>query len=433
MSDSVPDETCDEQSRLEGSEVHAAGRYTSLSDCSPIYTPSVFSVAWDDTDFSNTSDIQVKVDDPQKHVTNMETFISFRVSTKTCRIDFESTEFVVRRRYSDFIWLRQGLVATYPFHIIPPLPERHSLVGQLDRFQPDFIRARAELLSRFLNALCRHSVLSCHKHFKVFVTLKPSDFSVYRQREGSSVLARVSNSLHKLSLSSSTRRPLELQQTLQSVESLCAYLSSFHRSVVKLQHFRQESLLASDSGRSCCLLWASSEQRLSSVFSQLANTLSSCCEVQRLLETPLRARVLQPLHEYVLYTHAVSEAATRRDALQAEYDHACQSVQKKHVDREQIRSGHAPSGFLWLFSKASSEQLELEEERLTQQIDQLAQERERLCDRLHCADNDISSDLHQWKVQQRTDVKRVFSCMADAHVEYYKQCSEFWQSLLASI
>lgn len=35
------------------------------------------------------------------------------------RPEFEEGEYIVRRRYNDFIWLRQKLVDLYPTHIIP--------------------------------------------------------------------------------------------------------------------------------------------------------------------------------------------------------------------------------------------------------------------------------------------------------------------------
>lgn len=38
---------------------------------------------------------------------------------QSTRQEFEEGEYIVRRRYNDFIWLRQKLVDSYPTHIIP--------------------------------------------------------------------------------------------------------------------------------------------------------------------------------------------------------------------------------------------------------------------------------------------------------------------------
>lgn len=65
------------------------------------------------------SDLCVKIDNPQKHLETLETFITFRITTKVARIEFLESEYIVRRRYNDFIWLRQKLVENHPFCIVP--------------------------------------------------------------------------------------------------------------------------------------------------------------------------------------------------------------------------------------------------------------------------------------------------------------------------
>lgn len=65
------------------------------------------------------TDLCVRVDNPQKQLETLETFILFRVVTKVARIEYSETEYIVRRRYNDFCWLRQKLVETYPMLIVP--------------------------------------------------------------------------------------------------------------------------------------------------------------------------------------------------------------------------------------------------------------------------------------------------------------------------
>lgn len=64
-------------------------------------------------------DLCVKIDNPQKHLDTLETYITFRLTTKVARIEFSENEYIVRRRYNDFIWLRQKLIESHPIHIIP--------------------------------------------------------------------------------------------------------------------------------------------------------------------------------------------------------------------------------------------------------------------------------------------------------------------------
>lgn len=65
------------------------------------------------------SDLCVKIDNPQKHLDTLETFITFRITTRVARIEFLENEYIVRRRYNDFLWLRHKLVDSHPFCIVP--------------------------------------------------------------------------------------------------------------------------------------------------------------------------------------------------------------------------------------------------------------------------------------------------------------------------
>jgi sorting nexin-7/30 len=92
--------------------------------------------------------LQIRVDNPQKHLSTLETYITFRITSKvghymyillpvpglfsaifykiniyifvqTSRTEFEETEYVVRRRFNDFLWIREKLIQCYPSNLIP--------------------------------------------------------------------------------------------------------------------------------------------------------------------------------------------------------------------------------------------------------------------------------------------------------------------------
>jgi hypothetical protein len=60
------------------------------------------------------------------------------------------------------------------YKFFQPLPGKHTLLAQLDRYSKEFIVARMALLHRFLNRVANHPVLSCNQSVKVFLTAKPS-------------------------------------------------------------------------------------------------------------------------------------------------------------------------------------------------------------------------------------------------------------------
>jgi len=55
-------------------------------------------------------------------------------------------------------------------HLQQPLPAKHTLLGQLDRYSKEFVNCRTQLLERFLSRLVSHPILSEDKHLRVFLT-----------------------------------------------------------------------------------------------------------------------------------------------------------------------------------------------------------------------------------------------------------------------
>ncbi|XP_032872497.1 sorting nexin-30-like [Amblyraja radiata] len=146
---------------------------TPVETSSPASSSSLLNrLQLDDELDGETRDLFVTVDDPKKHVSAMETYITYRVGTKTTRNEFDLPEYTVRRRYQDFDWLRIKLEDSQPTYIIPPLPEKFVVKGVVDRFSEDFVETRRKALDKFLKRISDHPVLSFNDHFNVFLTAK---------------------------------------------------------------------------------------------------------------------------------------------------------------------------------------------------------------------------------------------------------------------
>ncbi|KAF5024743.1 hypothetical protein F66182_3175 [Fusarium sp. NRRL 66182] len=93
----------------------------------------------------------------------------------------------VIRRYSDFVWLLDCLHKRYPFRILPLLPpKRVGVNGSHLSNDGAFIEKRRRGLSRFLNALVRHPILSQEQLVVMFLTV-PTELSVWRKQATISV------------------------------------------------------------------------------------------------------------------------------------------------------------------------------------------------------------------------------------------------------
>lgn len=88
--------------------------------------------------------VQISISDPKKHKSNLDSYITYLVTTRTFNDGVQINESNVRRRYNDFVWLKNLLDTKYPFHILSPLPLKHSLSKKFHVVvdDGDFIRRR---------------------------------------------------------------------------------------------------------------------------------------------------------------------------------------------------------------------------------------------------------------------------------------------------
>lgn len=88
------------------------------------------------------NDITSFVLNPEKQVSTLESYITYEVKTRTSRPDYPGPEFIIRRRYTDFEWLKKKLELSFPAAIIPPLPEKFVIRGVMERFEVILLTVR---------------------------------------------------------------------------------------------------------------------------------------------------------------------------------------------------------------------------------------------------------------------------------------------------
>ncbi|PNF32711.1 Sorting nexin-7 [Cryptotermes secundus] len=384
----------------------------------------------------DTRDLQVKVDNPQKHLDTLETYITFRITTRTSRAEFDETEYVVRRRYNDFIWLRQKLVEAFPTHLIPPLPGKHTLIAQLDRYSKEFIVARMALLHRFLNRVANHPVLSCNQSMKVFLTAKPSEFLIHRKsRQG--FLGRMSTSFHNLAAVYMMRqRTQEFEQVREYVTSLGEKLNSVDRISQRIHKERQDYLSELNQMHPIFTLWSASEPELSPVLLAMAAAIEHNTQAQQHVLVTFTPNIVQPLKEYLLYIEAVKEALTRRDSVQIEYELTVEELKKKRAEKDLLLAEEQTSGSggfslggasLW---KSAGEVRDDKLQKLAQAIPHLVKQVEEHQDKVECANENLRADLDRWQYEKKDELKKLFVSLANQQIKYYEQCLAAWEEVL---
>ncbi|KAH3679929.1 hypothetical protein WICMUC_000672 [Wickerhamomyces mucosus] len=124
--------------------------------------------------------INSEVKDPQKENDGQNPYISYLIETKSNDPIFAKSEFSIRRRFSDFVFLFQLLVNDYPTSAVPPLPDKKRLeYFKGDRFGSEFTAKRTASLNRFLKRLSLHPVLKRSKIYHIFI--ESQDWNSYKQ------------------------------------------------------------------------------------------------------------------------------------------------------------------------------------------------------------------------------------------------------------
>ena len=105
--------------------------------------------------------LKVMVEDPQTRSTTFSSFVSYAVTVHPQLVGVIN----VRRRYTDFRWLRETLVKLFPGYFVPPIPGKKGL-GKFDDY---FLEERQGELERFLSRLVSDSILSVSLPLRLFL------------------------------------------------------------------------------------------------------------------------------------------------------------------------------------------------------------------------------------------------------------------------
>ncbi|XP_054275265.1 sorting nexin-30-like [Macrosteles quadrilineatus] len=381
----------------------------------------------------NGKDLQVRVDNPQKHLDSLETYITFRVTTRTSREEFSENEYVVRRRYNDFVWLRQKLIEEFPTHVIPPLPAKHSLLAQLDRYSREFVICRMAMLHRFLNRIVNHPILSSHSTVHVFLTAKPAEFQMHRKNSGS-LIGRMTGSLQQFANSYVCHKnEPEFEAVKDYVEVLSEKLSTLEKIGERINKERKDHVAELNNYSPILTSWAGIEPVLRPLLLDIGVAVETVAAAQQKhLISSYQINFSQPLKEYLMYLEAINEALDRRENIQIEYELALEEMNKVKTEKDQLVHSdptNTTSSFaLW---KPTSCHDKLEKLSLT--IPKLLKTVEGNQDKMEIANENLRADMERWRIEKKNDLKKLLIKMADQHIRYYQECLAAWEKVVPTL
>ena len=114
----------------------------------------------------NDKDVKCQMKNPRPIETGFfsNSYILYDIETT---VDL-NTKWIVQRRYSDFIWLRESLIKFFPRDMIAPLPGK-KLGGR--RFEMDFVSKRMSNLNHFLEEIIKNETFKTSDALVSFLSI----------------------------------------------------------------------------------------------------------------------------------------------------------------------------------------------------------------------------------------------------------------------
>lgn len=135
--------------------------------------------------------LMVQVTDPRKEQEGTkEMFVSYGIRAETNLRHFQRTRMTTRRRFQDFVFLREHLSKDFPACVVPPLPDKHRLEYLTgDRFNNEFLERRTQDLQLFLERVSRHPTLQRAQLLRSFLESSEWQVDMHSHTSHSSNLA----------------------------------------------------------------------------------------------------------------------------------------------------------------------------------------------------------------------------------------------------
>ncbi|XP_034949892.1 sorting nexin-4-like [Chelonus insularis] len=362
-----------------------------------------------------------------------EFYTVYLVETKVIDPDFKDALTTISslwRRYTEFEMLRTYLEITYPFVVLPPLPEKKVLYAwqkiTTDTFDPDFVDRRRAGLENFLLRIASHPILSKDKHLMGFL----------QQRDGwresikeSGYLQLAETKLKALSVAVRLKKPdkqfetiktygAELQNNLCNLLRIRARLAERQYTLFKLHAnygrvFSEWSAIEKELGDGL--------QKSGHYMDSLAATIDSHLEEEELIADQLK--------EWLFGASALQAVVKRREALQLAKDEATDNLNAAYEQRQKIMQGK--SGLMSrLFGSVDTEEVrELKVNQWQLRIEQNEQAVKEVDENLVTFSTKAMVDIERFQNQKVVDLKETLAAYCILQYKLSRKGLQAWQHI----
>ncbi|EMD41897.1 SNX4-like sorting nexin [Gelatoporia subvermispora B] len=403
------------------------------------------------------------VKDPVKELAETkDAYVSYLVSAKTNLPIFSTQNPSSRRRFQDFVFLRDHLAKDFPACVVPPLPDKHRLEYVTgDRFSPEFMERRRLDLHRFLERLSRHPTLQRSTLLRAF--FESTEWHVIMHQhvahppgpeQSTGVIDSISDTL--LNAFSRVRKPDERFLTMrESVDKFEEGLALSERLWTRTRNRTNDGNPESGedlTGDYHDLAVAVQglgflESGITDPLNHFSNTLLEFSALLRHTTHTTTDPFLVHLHSLLAYSHANRAVLKLRDQKQMDFEELSDYLSGLTAERDRLAaviSGHAGSTGLGLSSYlkdkvdalrgADDDRSRVEKMR---KLDTKIKELQDAVTTAHETSDAFSDEvlLEQtvFQYNKEMEMKEMLGNFADGQIEFYKAAMEEWENIIPII
>ncbi|XP_060524955.1 sorting nexin-4-like [Cylas formicarius] len=383
------------------------------------------------------SHIEISVSESEKRTNGAlnlkDYFTVYLIETRIIDPNFESELLklsTIWRRYTEFEQLRNYLEITYPYIVLPPLPEKRVLFGwqkiSNDTFDPNFIDRRRAGLENFLLRVASHQILGWDKHFIEFL----QDEDGWKESlKANGYLQVIENKLKFINVSIRLKRPdaqfENIKEYSQSLHSNLTNLLKVRCRVAEKQYNVHK--LHANYGR-VFSEWSASEKEMGDALQKTGHYLDSfaSCIDAALEEEELLA---DQLKEYLFFANSLESVCRNHEMLQLELEDSEENLASKNIERAKVQQGK--TGLMSrLFGAVDTEEVkEFKLGNLDQQIQTGAVAVNNNREVLSIFTTQALSDIERFRGQKLRDLRETLAGYAFLQLKTAKKGLQTWTQI----
>ncbi|KAF5352634.1 hypothetical protein D9756_005991 [Leucocoprinus leucothites] len=403
------------------------------------------------------------VKDPLKELAETkDAYVSYLVTAKTNLPIFSTPNPSARRRFQDFVFLRDHLVRDFPACVVPALPDKHRLeyiTG--DRFSPEFMERRRLDLHRFLQRISRHPTLQRSTLIRAF--FESTEWHVYMHQHvahppsaepSPSIIDNISDTL--LNAFSRVKKPDErFLDMREGVDKFEEGLNHTERLYARIRNRTSdgnpesgEDLTADYHDLAVAVQGLGFlESGITDPLNHFSNTLLEFSALLRHNTHTNTDPLLSHLHSLLAYSHANRAVLKLRDQKQLDFEELSEYLSGVTAERDRLAaviSGHAGSTGLGIgayikdrvdaLRGADDDRSRVEKMR---KLDTKIKELQDAVTTAHETSDAFSDETLREQIifqhAKDAEVKEMLGNFADGQIEFYKAAMEEWDRIIPII